>query len=508
MIPRVSAALDSARWQRAFLFAAALTVFAFAVAAARWRPLWYDELFTLYVASEPSVGGTLRALLDGADTNPPVDYLLRHAIMAVLGSSPVAFRLASAAAFVVGLFAIYAYVRRRAPFLASAAAFLLPVATAAAYFSYEGRAYALLLASAPLALWAWQRAVDEPRRPVHLAALFGALCLGPFSHYYGVMNFLAVAAGEAWRSWRRRRLEAPLIATFAAACVATLGLLPFASAATAMKGHFWAAGFKATDLPLYYRGFLEYGGKTLLVLLAAVVVLAALSRIRAPRAAGPGIPSHEWVAAVVLALTPLTAFVFAEVATGALTAKYTIAFVPGIAIVAGYLLAYAEVTLRGAVAGLVAALAAFALWVHIMAALSYRGSEAVDPGVLSALQASSLPVAFDSPHQFLEVVHYEPQLAATGRLFYPMDSETALEVRGFDNDERALRGLSRIHPLNLPGYREFTDRNERFLVVFTEAFWPGLVRALKRDGFCLLLLDRHGSTSVLQAFPGCRPTED
>jgi hypothetical protein len=508
MIPQVSTALDSVRWQRAFLFVVALTVFVFAVVAARWRPLWYDELFTLYVASEPSVGDTLRALLDGADTNPPVDYLLRHAVMAVLGSSPEAFRLASAAAFVAGLFAIYAYVRRRAPFLASAAAFLVPVATAATYFSHEGRAYALLVASAPLALWAWQRAVDEPRRPVRLAALFLSLCLGPFSHYYGVMNFLPVAAGEAWRSWRRRRLEAPIIATIATACVATLGLVPFARAAMAMKTHFWAAGFTAADLPLYYRGFLEFGGKTLLVLLAAVVSLAALSRVRAPRAARLEIPSHEWVAAVVLALTPLTAFVFAKVATGALTAKYTIAFVPGIAILAGYLLAYAEVTLRSAVAGLVAALAALALWTHVSAALSYRGSETEGIGVLSALQASSLPVAFDSPHQFLEIVHYAPQLAATGRLFYPMDSKTALEVRGFDNDERALQGLSRIHPLNLPGYREFTDRNERFLVVYTQEFWSSLVKALKRDGYCLVLLDRQGSTSLLQAFPGCRPTED
>jgi len=508
MIPQVSTALDSVRWQRALLFVVALTVFVFAVAAARWRPLWYDELFTLYVASEPSIGDTLRALLDGADTNPPVDYLLRHAVMAAIGSSPEAFRLASAAAFVAGLFAIYAFVRRRTPFLASAAAFLLPVATAASYFSHEGRAYVLLVASAPLALWAWQRAVDEPRRPVRLAVLFLSLCLGPFAHYYGLMNFLPVAAGEAWRSWQRRRLEAPIIATFIAACVATLGLLPFARAAMAMKGHFWAAGFKATDLPLYYRDFLEYGGKTLVVLLVTAVALAVLSRVRAPRAAGPGIPSHEWVAAVVLALTPLTAFVLAKVVTGALVARYTIAFVPGIAILAAYLLAYAEVTLRRAVAGFVAALATLALWTHITAALSYRGSEPEGAGVLSALQASSLPVAFDSPHQFLELVHYAPQLAATGRLFYPMDSETALEVRGFDNDERALRGLSRIHPLNLPGYREFTDRNERFLVVYTQAFWPSLVKALERDGYCLVPVDRKGSTSVLQAFPGCRPPED
>ena len=54
-----------------------VTVSLFAVLAAHWRPLWYDELFTLYVASEPTLRDVLRALLSGADTNPPLDYVLR-----------------------------------------------------------------------------------------------------------------------------------------------------------------------------------------------------------------------------------------------------------------------------------------------------------------------------------------------------------------------------------------------------------------------------------------------
>jgi hypothetical protein len=503
-----SAALDSARARCAFLVAVALTVFVFAVLAARWRPLWYDELFTLYVASEPSFGAVIRALLAGADTNPPVDYLLRHASMTLLGTSPEAFRWPSAAAFVAGLLAIYAYVRRRAPFLASAAAFLLPIATAAAYFACEGRAYALLFASAPTALWAWQRAVDQPGRPLRLAVFLGALCLGPFSHYYGVLNLLPVAAGEAWRSYRRRSLDGPVLATFAAGCVLTLGVLPFARGATSMRGHFWASGFKAADLLDYYRGFLEYGGRTILVVLAVTVPLAAVGRRLGPRASWPTIPSHEIVAAVVLALMPVAALLFAEVVTGALTSKYTIALVPGIAILAGYLLAYAEVAMRAAVAAAVAVLAVFGLWVHVVTALSYRGSEPVDAQALRVLQGWSLPVAFDSPHQFLEFVHYEPQLAATGRLVYPMDAATAREVRGFDNDEIALRGLSRIRPLDVVGYREFTDRNGQFLVVYSQAFWPGLVTLLKRDGYCLRLLERSGSTSVMLAFPGCPPVRD
>jgi len=133
--------------QRGLLIGIALAVLALTLLAAHWRPLWYDELFTFYVARQPTAIGTVQALLAGADTNPPLDYLLRHAAMALLGASSAAFRLPSALAFIAGLLATYAFVRRRVPFIPAVMALLLPVATAAVYFAYEGRAYALLFAS-------------------------------------------------------------------------------------------------------------------------------------------------------------------------------------------------------------------------------------------------------------------------------------------------------------------------------------------------------------------------
>ena len=126
MPARLLTAIDSPLSRRMLFGGVIVTVLLFAVLAAHWRPLWYDELFTLYVASEPTTGDVLRALLHGADTNPPLDYLLRHASLAAFGDSSVAFRWPSAAAFVAGQLAIFAYVRRRAPFLAAAGAALLP----------------------------------------------------------------------------------------------------------------------------------------------------------------------------------------------------------------------------------------------------------------------------------------------------------------------------------------------------------------------------------------------
>ena len=36
-------------------------------------------------------------------------------------------------------------------------------------------------------------------------------------------------------------------------------------------------------------------------------------------------------------------------------------------------------------------------------------------------------------------------------------------------------------------------------------FWPALVKALRRDGYCLSPVAASGSTELLQAFTGCRP---
>jgi hypothetical protein len=39
--------------------------------------------------------------------------------------------------------------------------------------------------------------------------------------------------------------------------------------------------------------------------------------------------------------------------------------------------------------------------------------------------------------------------------------------------------------------------------VYSRVFWPALVKALRRDGYCLAKVTESGSTELLQAFPGC-----
>lgn len=57
-------------------------------------------------------------------------------------------------------------------------------------------------------------------------------------------------------------------------------------------------------------------------------------------------------------------------------------------------------------------------------------------------------------------------------------------MRGLDNDEIALRGQQQIRQLNVTSYQDFVHSHETFLVVYSQVFWPALVRALQRDGYC------------------------
>jgi 4-amino-4-deoxy-L-arabinose transferase-like glycosyltransferase len=485
-------------------------VFAVAVLIGFERPLWYDELYTYYVSLQPSPGATLRALLDGADNNPPVDYVLRQIIMAAFGPSEGAFRLPSAIVFVASLLALYAFVRKRTFALAAFAAFTFPVATLAMRYSHEGRGYALLFAAAAFSMLAWQRATEKPDSAARLALLAGALTLGPFSHFYGVLNYLPVVAGEAWRSIKCRRIEWRIIGA-ATVSVATLPLLlPFASNAAKIKEGFWAQNFTPLD-PFVYQWHL-YGpavAPTVLALLAVGAIMVAWPKgtgagarrrelLAEPNSATrerPSIPAHELVAALVLAFAPFSAYLLAEMYTGALVPRYTIGGVAGVSLLVGYASAWGATVFPRATA--------VAVTIFFASALALQGrhlviAQAPVPEPLASVlrSQSNLPVAVDSPLQYLVYQHYLPGDVAR-RLVYPMDPSTALDMYGANSAEISLRGLGQIVPLNVPSYREFVDSTPRFYVVAQRDRPLALLRALQRDGYRVQLQQELGEQFVL-----------
>jgi hypothetical protein len=499
--------------ERLILVLASLAVLAVAILAGIARPLWYDELYTYYVALQPTPGATLRALLDGADNNPPVDYLLRQASMSALGASAGAFRLPSALAFVAGLLALYGYVRRHGSAVAAFVAFALPLGTLAMRFSYEGRGYALLFAAAAASLLAWQRATERPTRVPRLALLAGALTLGPFSHFYGVLNYLPVVAGEAWRSVQQRRIDRGVVAAIVASAASLPLLLPFAQNALRIKDRFWARDFNALTPVLYLEKlFGSAAGPAVLALVAACAVAVLLpgmasgsarprTGVRPAPTLNVGDRSHELVAALVLAATPLSAYLLAELYTGALTPRYAIAAVAGVALLVG-LAATRKSDQSGRLPGLVVAVfAGSALALQLLSWAWQRGQPPVPDGVRAMLAShADLPVAVDSPLTYLEYAHHlGPELGA--RLVYPMDAATAAAAYGENTPEISLRGLQRVKALDVRDYSDFVAATPRFYLLASRDRSRALAICLLKDGYRLELRAESSGLMLLLATP-------
>ena len=151
-LPVTSPRQPSGLWRLAeFAFVAGILVPVVAVLSgvAVRRPLWYDELFSFYVASLPTAGAVLRALVDGAEIWPPLDFLVRHASMAAFGADAWGLRLPSIVAMAGFMVSLAAFARRRMSRAAAATVFVLPLATFALGYATEARGYMLLLCRAP-----------------------------------------------------------------------------------------------------------------------------------------------------------------------------------------------------------------------------------------------------------------------------------------------------------------------------------------------------------------------
>ena len=74
---RVADALDRLHWLILVLLVAAWL--AATASAARLKPFWYDEIFTILLARLPSTGAVWAALGDGIDLSAPLNTMVTHA---------------------------------------------------------------------------------------------------------------------------------------------------------------------------------------------------------------------------------------------------------------------------------------------------------------------------------------------------------------------------------------------------------------------------------------------
>ncbi len=427
-----------------------------------WRPLWYDELFTYYVAAQPDAASVLAALDQGADIHPPVDYLLRHGSMRLFGHDALGLRLPSLIAFATTLLVLFALLRRRTNVWSCWLALLLPVCTVATEFAFEARPYALLLASAAVAMLAWARAVE--RQSVgRLGFLAIALGVGPLVHYHGVIAFAAVAVGEIVRTIHTRRVDVRVLASGGAGLAIALLAVPYGMRATAFMGDFWTPVHHSQISSIYMELFIRLAAPSTLALVVLAGVLALDRRVAfGEDDRRPALPLTA--IAATFAASPLLVYLIA-LGAGAMTARYAIGAIAGVAVLAG--------TTAGALLGkhrtaLVAIVAVFAVVgsYHVLrlakAGLRDRDAEPARP-LAEFLATTDDPVVIDDALQFLEMTHHLPP-DLRGRVTYLLDKDAALQFVGYDTD-LALTRLHRIVPMKLVESEAFLEAHGAFTLL-------------------------------------------
>lgn len=194
-----------------------------------WQPLWWDEGYSLYFATEPL---TRMVGLTARDIHPPLYYALLHGWFALLADSgPVTARLFSVFCGIVAVPAVAWLARVLYPDrlqIAPIAALLLALSPMHLFYSQEVRMYAAVLPMTILASAAFYRlltraaAVRTARRTCwfYVAAATAAL----HTLYYAGLLLLS---HQLWALWRARRSPRRLALPVAAGAAVLVAMLPW-----------------------------------------------------------------------------------------------------------------------------------------------------------------------------------------------------------------------------------------------------------------------------------------
>lgn len=196
------------------------------------KPLWFDELGTLNVASQPTLGQMFR--VEPGDGSPPLQYFLVRASLHLLGTSEFALRLPALLFEFLAIGCAYLFVGRRAGATAGLIGAAVLAISRPGDYGVEARPYGILLGLTMLLLVLWQRAAEQQERRERRGGLLAGLALTIFAmtvtHSLGVFwAAFPLLAAEAYRWWRTGRLDKALLLAI------LLGLSGFAI--TLYSGH-------------------------------------------------------------------------------------------------------------------------------------------------------------------------------------------------------------------------------------------------------------------------------
>ncbi len=452
----------------------ALICLGMVVPAARAKPFWHDEIYTVLLSRLPSVGAIWRAALEGVDLSPPLNLWVTRGVHALIGVGHLQTRVPALLGFSLTVFLIFLVLLRRAGAPAAIAGALLLFLTAGLRYAVEARAYGLMMGLSAAAIYTWMEAAQGRRRAVHLPLLAMALAGSIWNHYFGVLAFVPIVAGECVRTLHRRRIDPGVAFAVVTAIVAAVPIYPLLRAASDQRSTFWSmgAGAQVTDV---YAFLLNALLAPAFLLLAGVLVLAlALAPLLRRRIPGDirRVPMHEAVAIAAAAAVPVLAVLLGRFVTGVFVPRYALGGLVGLCMAVPLALwrwnvrrLPVELLLCGAL-----------LWVVGTSAIASVRAIREPPDPLAAhplLLRSAFepgPTVVSSRLQFLQYWYYLPA-DLKGRVVYLADPGEALKRTGSDTIDRGYLALARWTPVPVEGYETFTSRHTSFRVYEAGSGW-------------------------------------
>jgi hypothetical protein len=450
----------------AILAAFSLIYFTGTILRAHARPFWFDEILTLSAAGQPNVPSLLRAARI-VDAMPPLIHLATHMADKLGGEGEVVSRIPGMIGFWIFCLCLFRFAGKRLGILYALAALLLPFASDSYGYSFEARSYGMLLGFGGMALVCWQRAAEGGRRDWALAGLTAALMGAAASHYYAVLFYLPLMAGEAWRTFERRRIDWPVWGAFAA------GGLPLVVGALTIREvirktqHPWAQVSVRQYLDFYE---MEFQHAIPFALLAAVLIALWLWVDRPELEAAPAggqakaCPTYEMVAAALLLAIPAAGVtVGLAVPPHFFIERYAVLVIAGPALLVPMLVS--RLTGGRPAAGAALAIAALVPFLGELAQVrGFTNPLAKELMLVEALRSG--PVVVDDGIRFLQLWYYAPP-ELKSRLLYVGDIPSSVRYLGIETIDLNLFAAARVRTLPVISYGDFAAPGKEFLMYVT-----------------------------------------
>lgn len=449
-----------------------------------------DELFTFYLATDPSLTHMLKALADQVDTSPPLYFILAWLWVKVWGSSEISLRLFSSLGMSLAFVMTWLVLRRTFGLwpasLGAAASFSLSLLIF--QHNAEARFYGLFLGLAALALWQYHKAARRefacsPKDFLANAAIHGSLVL---THNFGFLYSAIFLLAQLMAAARQRVVPLPASLSILAGW---LFFLPWLSPFL----HQAKVGSPRSGIPMPTKMDLlaSFGHSILisffLVLLVLMLGVFMVSRSRRSEPAASPKPASSpgtgfsvlLLGLLLVVMPPLIAWLFSRLFFSIFQARYMIPSTLGWSILFAYLLynclpvtgepREGKKTLRELVGRNHQTLILSIFWFIFLLFLpifSFLKGFDHKPGSLEDHLYKDTPIVTHSANSYLTRFFYSP---LKDRYIFLLDWDVALDKKNQTwaiDDYHTMAAFRRNYPyFNIMEGSRFLQQHHRFIIL-------------------------------------------